>query len=71
VRCFLVAAALFLPCPPSTPTHPPTPPYAISLQEDDVIGVLTSGDNIAKLKPLGDRVLIKVRACWRAGHIRS
>lgn len=26
-----------------------------------MIGVLTSGDNIAKLKPLGDRVLIKVR----------
>ncbi|KIZ04730.1 chaperonin [Monoraphidium neglectum] len=31
----------------------------VLLKEDDVIGVLTSGDNIAKLKPLGDRVLIK------------
>jgi hypothetical protein len=31
------------------------------LQEEDVIGVLPSGDKISSLKPLGDRVLIKVR----------
>jgi hypothetical protein len=30
------------------------------LQEEDVIGVLPSGDKISNLKPLGDRVLIKV-----------
>lgn len=31
----------------------------VLLKEEDVIGVLPSGDKIAKLKPLGDRVLIK------------
>jgi hypothetical protein len=31
------------------------------LQEEDVIGVLPSGDKISNMKPLGDRVLIKVR----------
>ena len=29
-------------------------------QEDDVIGILTS-ENIADLKPLGDRILLEVR----------
>ncbi|GBF92958.1 hypothetical protein Rsub_05794 [Raphidocelis subcapitata] len=31
----------------------------VLLKEEDVIGVLPSGDKIAKLQPLGDRVLIK------------
>lgn len=31
------------------------------MQEEDVIGVLPSGDKISTMKPLGDRVLIKVR----------
>jgi chaperonin GroES len=31
----------------------------VLLKEDDVIGVLGAADSIAKLKPLGDRVLIK------------
>ncbi|KAI8474880.1 MAG: chaperonin 10 kd subunit-domain-containing protein [Monoraphidium minutum] len=31
----------------------------VLLKEEDVIGVLPSGDDIAALKPLGDRVLIK------------
>ncbi len=31
-------------------------------QEDDVIGTLSSGEKIAKLKPLQDRILIKVEA---------
>ena len=35
------------------------------LQEDDVIGVLRS-KNIAELKPLGDRVLVKVADAERA-----
>ena len=30
------------------------------MQEDDVIGILTS-DNIADLKPLGDRILLEAR----------
>jgi len=30
------------------------------LQEDDVIGTMPSGDQVANMKPLGDRVLIKV-----------
>lgn len=34
-------------------------------QEEDVIGLMPSGDKIADLKPLGDRVLIKVRV-WIA-----
>jgi hypothetical protein len=33
----------------------------VMLQEEDVIGVLPSGDKISNMKPLGDRVLIKVR----------
>ena len=33
----------------------------ICLQEDDVIGVLSSKD-ISQLKPLGDRILIQARA---------
>jgi hypothetical protein len=32
------------------------------LQEDDCIGILGSDDKIANLKPLGDRILIRVRA---------
>lgn len=32
----------------------------VLLKEDDVIGVLSSDDRISKLKPLGDRVLIKM-----------
>lgn len=32
-----------------------------SLQEEDVIGTLATDEKIASLKPLGDRVLIKVR----------
>jgi hypothetical protein len=31
------------------------------LQEEDVIGTLGADEKIASLKPLGDRVLIKVR----------
>eukprot|EP00955_Chlamydomonas_euryale_P000101 1003-Chlamydomonas_euryale.AAC.6 len=31
-----------------------------ALQEDDVIGVLTASEKISELKPLGDRILIKV-----------
>ena len=34
----------------------------VLLKEDDVIGVLAGGDDISKLKPLGDRVLIKCAA---------
>jgi hypothetical protein len=30
------------------------------LQEEDVIGIMPEGDKIATLKPLGDRILIKV-----------
>ena len=30
------------------------------MQEDDVIGILST-DNIADLKPLGDRILVEVR----------
>lgn len=46
---------------PRTPL-PPTPPAP---QEDDVIGLL-SGDDISKLQPLQDRVLIEVRGRGRA-----
>lgn len=31
------------------------------LQEDDVIGILGKNEKISHLKPLGDRILIKVR----------
>ena len=34
-------------------------------QEEDVIGVLSSSDKIAELRPLGDRILIKVRGPGR------
>lgn len=34
----------------------------VLLKEDDVIGVLSAGDDISKLKPLGDRVLIQCAA---------
>lgn len=40
----------------------------VCLQEDDVIGVMPAGDKIANLKPLGDRVLIKVGRMGRAWH---
>jgi hypothetical protein len=30
------------------------------LQEDDCIGILAGDEKIASLKPLGDRILIKV-----------
>jgi hypothetical protein len=33
----------------------------LCLQEEDVIGTLAADEKIASLKPLGDRVLIKVR----------
>jgi hypothetical protein len=36
----------------------------VLLKEDDVIGTLAPGAAIAKLAPLGDRVLIKVLVCW-------
>ena len=32
----------------------------VLLQEEDVIGVLPSNDRISQLKPLGDRIMIKV-----------
>jgi co-chaperonin GroES (HSP10) len=35
---------------------------ACVLQEDDVIGIIAS-DNIADLKPLGDRILLEARPC--------
>lgn len=35
-------------------------------QEDDVIGTLASNEKIASMKPLGDRVLIKVGERGRA-----
>lgn len=31
------------------------------LQEDDVIGTLSADEKIGNMKPIGDRVLIKVR----------
>lgn len=31
-----------------------------SLQEEDVIGVLPASEKVGQLKPLGDRILIKV-----------
>ena len=34
----------------------------VLLKEDDVIGVLPAGDDISKMTPLGDRVLIKCAA---------
>jgi len=40
----------------------------VLLKEEDVIGVLPEGDKIAKLKPLGDRVLIK---CAQAASTSS
>lgn len=38
----------------------------VSAQEEDVIGVLPVGEKISHLKPLSDRVLIKVGAYGRA-----
>jgi hypothetical protein len=43
----------------------------VLLQEEDVIGVLPEGDKIAKLKPLGDRILIKVSSCYVARVLDS
>lgn len=41
------------------------------MQEEDVIGVMPSGDKIADLKPLGDRVLIKVRRPAAAACVKG
>lgn len=34
--------------------------HSQSLQEEDVIGVLPASEKVGQLKPLGDRILIKV-----------
>ena len=40
------------------------------VQEDDVIGILTS-DNIADLKPLGDRILLEARPLYRVQAMQA